>query len=224
MHEELKHLGFTVITVALDKDPEAARPWIERAHPSHPSLVDTTYSLADAYNIVNVPTVLRIDEEGRIVRPNDVGYATETYRSITHIDSGRFLDGVRAWVRGELPPADAAQVRDLQALPSAEHQQARAEFGLGRWLAGEGRAEAADRHFLRGGELAPHDFTIRRGSLPIRGIDSMGPVFFDMVRDWLVAGHSYYTPLPGEALPGDLLGEAAAAEPERRNTPSGGSR
>ena len=58
-----------MITVALDKSPEDARPWIEAARPRHPSLVDTGHVLADLYNIVNVPTVFWIDEAGRIVRP-----------------------------------------------------------------------------------------------------------------------------------------------------------
>jgi hypothetical protein len=208
VHAELEGFGFTVITVALDRDPESARPWIEAAHPTHPSLVDTTYAIADAYNVVNVPTVVRIDEQGFIVRPNDVGYATDTYRSITGIDSARFLDGVRAWAHDQASPADPDAVRTLQGLPSEDHQLARAEFGLATWLSAAGRAEAAERHFVRAGELAPHDFTIRRGSMPMRGIDSMGPAFVSMVRDWIVSGHSYYTPLPAEGEPGSASGDS----------------
>ena len=200
MHAELEGFGFTVITVALDKDPESARPWIERAQATHPSLIDTAYTVADAYNMVNVPTVVRIDENGCIARPNDIGYATDTFRALTGIDSARFLDGVRAWVHGErtTSAADTEAVRRLQTLPSQEHQLAWAEFGLASWLASAGRTEAAERHFRRAGELAPHDFTIRRGSMPIRGIDSMGPEFAAMVGEWLGAGHTYYTPLPPE--------------------------
>jgi hypothetical protein len=219
VHEELKDFGFTVMTVALDKDAEDARPWIERAKPTHPSLVDTAYAIADPYNIVNVPTVVRIDEDGMIARPNDVGYATDTFRSLTNVDSARFLDGVRAWVRGDLPAPDPGQVRHLQALPSAEHQLARAEFGLARWLAAAGRAAAAERHFLRAGELAPHDFTIRRGSMPIRGIDSMGVEFVEMVRDWIVSGHTYYEPLPAEELPGEADLPGVPTRLPERETP-----
>ena len=65
LYEELKDHGFVVITVALDKSAHDARPWIEAARPAHPSLIDTRHALADLYNIVNVPTVLWIDSEGR---------------------------------------------------------------------------------------------------------------------------------------------------------------
>ena len=71
---------------------------------------------------------------------------------------------------------------------------------LGASLAGDGiergRHDAAERHFVRAGELAAHDFTIRRGTMPIRGIDPMGPEFRAMLQEWTGAGRPYYRPLP----------------------------
>ncbi|OGL19898.1 MAG: hypothetical protein A3F92_07005 [Candidatus Rokubacteria bacterium RIFCSPLOWO2_12_FULL_71_22] len=186
----------TVITVALDVSPEAARPWIEAARPTHPSLIDTRHVLADLYNIVNVPTILWIDERGRIVRPNDVAFGTDTFRHITGLESARPIAALRAWVRGEVPGLAPEAVRRHQVLPTEQDQLARAEFGLADWLARQGRAAAAERHFARAGELAPHDFTIRRGSLPRRGIDPMGPRFREMLGAWTGAGNPYYRPLP----------------------------
>lgn len=196
MHEELSPYGFTVISVALDRSAEDARPWIEAARPTHPALVDTAYTVADLYNMVNVPTTVWIDEEGTIVRPNDVGYATDTFRSLTQIDSARVLDSLRAWVHDGVSSIDAGEARELQSPPTEEHQLARAHFALARWLLAAGRNDAAEKHFVRAGELAPEDFTIRRGSMPMRGIDSMGPQFTDMVVDWLQRGNTYYRPLP----------------------------
>lgn len=196
LHQELAGLGFTVITVALDKSADDARPWIEAARPTHPSLIDTAHVLADLFNIVNVPTVLWIDERGRIVRPNDVAFGTDTFKAITGLESEKSLAAIRAWVRGERPAFTAEETRALQALPTADDQQARAEFGLGEWLFRHGRAEAAARHFARAGELAPHDFTIRRGTMPMRGIDPMGPDFRRMLGEWTGAGRPYYRPLP----------------------------
>jgi len=184
-----------VITVALDGSPDDARPWIEAAKPTHPSLIDVRHIVSDLYNMVNVPTVVWIDEQGRIVRPNDVAFGTNTFRHITGIEAARHLGLLRAWVRGELTVLAAERVRALQTLPTAADQQARAEFALGQWLVERGRRDAAERHFVRAGELAPHDFTIRRGTMPIRGIDPMGPRFRAMLEEWTGAGRPYYRPL-----------------------------
>ena len=195
LYEELKDRGFVVITVALDRSADDARPWIEDARPTHPSLVDTRHVLADLYNIVNVPTVVWIDEAGRIVRPNDVAFGTDTFKAITGIEAAKHLTAVRAWVGGELTPPDPRTVRGQLTLPTASDQQARAEFALGQWLHDRGRRAAAERHFVRAGELAPHDFTIRRGTMPMRGIDPMGPKFREMHAEWTGAGNPYYRPL-----------------------------
>ena len=196
LYEELKGYGFTVITVAIDRSVDDARPWIEEAKPAHPSLIDTQHVVPDLYNMVNVPTILWIDEEGRIVRPNDVAFGSDRFRAITGVDAAKHTAALRAWVRGEMPALPEDRVRAFQKLPTAEDQQARAEFGLGQWLYERGRPEAAARHFERGGELAPHDFIIRRGTMRMRGLDPMGPEFAAMVREWAAAGNAYYHPLP----------------------------
>jgi hypothetical protein len=184
-----------VITVALDKSADDVRPWIEAARPTHPALIDTRHVVADLYNVVNVPTSVWIDEAGRIVRPNDVAFGTDTFRHLTGIESARYLAALRAWVRGERAGLPPERTRAAVPGPSPADQRARAEFGLGQWLYTQGRPEAAARHFVRAGELAPHDFTIRRGTMPMRGLDPMGPEFRQMWADWAARGERYYRPL-----------------------------
>src|SRR5262249_58057685 len=97
---ELGERGFTPITIALDKSQEDARPYIERAAPRHPALIDSEHVTADLLNIINVPTMIWIDENGRIVRPNDVRFGTDMFVALTNRPSGPFLAAVRAWVDG----------------------------------------------------------------------------------------------------------------------------
>ena len=195
LYEELKDRGFAIITVAIDQSPDDARPWIEAARPTHPALIDTRHVVPDLYNMVNVPTVVWIDERGRLARPNDVAFGTDTFRHITGIEAARHLDLLRAWVRGEIASLGDADVRARLTVPTEADQQARAEFGLGQWLFERGRIDAAARHFARAGELAPHDFIIRRGTMPMRGVDPMGPAFRAMLGEWTQSGHRYYRPL-----------------------------
>ena len=201
VHEELAPLGLSVITVAIDATLAEPRPYVRGAGATHPSLVDTEHRVADLYNIVNVPTVLWIDEAGRIVRPNDVHYVSNEYSSFTKFHPRKPMQALRAWVRGEAdalsPELAAKPIDELVAMPTVTDQEARAAFAIGWLLAQtEGKAEVAERWFQRAGALAPHDFTIRRGSMPIRGIDPSGPAFFEMTAAWAKEGKPYYVPLP----------------------------
>ena len=173
LHEELGPAGFLPITIALDSGPEPARPYIERAAPTHPALIDPEHQVADLFHMINVPTMVWIDEDGRIVRPNDQQFGTDMFVQLTGKPSGPFLAALRAWVREGRGMLAAAEVRDQQLLPSREHQLGRAEFRLGWHLHQLGKSAAAAPHFRRAGELAPNDWTIRRAQLPLRGIDPM---------------------------------------------------
>jgi len=87
LYEELAPRSFTVITVAMDAGgaPDVHQ-WIEAAKPTHPSLIDTRHVVAELYDWVNVPSNAWIDEEGRIVRPNDPGFAGEYFRGMMDPD------------------------------------------------------------------------------------------------------------------------------------------
>src|SRR3989449_9530684 len=110
--------------------------------------------------MVNVPTIVWIDARGRIVRPNDVAFGTDTFKHITGLEAAKHLGALRAWVRGEAQPLAEARTRALQSLPTETDQRARAEFGLGQWLVARGRAGGAARHRERAGARAPSHFTL----------------------------------------------------------------
>jgi hypothetical protein len=179
--------------VALDKGPDDARPFIEAAGAEHPSLIDTEHVVADLYGIINVPTLLWIDEQGYIVRPNEVAFGTDTFKELTGFDSAPYLAALRAWVVEGKKPLDAEEVRERQMMPTADEQLAKAEFGLGWYLHRQGKADAAARHFARAGELSPDDFTVRRAAMPIMGIDPMtSPEFLDLYMKWTERGRPAY--------------------------------
>ena len=154
------------------------RPFIEGAKPTHPSLVDEAHTLADLYHVVNVPTMVWIDETGTVVRPNDSQFGTDTFKAFHHKDSGRYLDMVRDWVRTGAGAMSPEEIRAQQLSPTEESQLARAERALAWHLLENGNAAAAEPHFERAAELAPKDWTIRRGSMPLRGENPFGPGFF----------------------------------------------
>ncbi len=57
------------MTVALDVNPEHARPWSELSRPTHPCVVDTTHATGSSFGFTNIPMAVWIDENGVLVRP-----------------------------------------------------------------------------------------------------------------------------------------------------------
>ena len=197
LYEELGDRGFVPITIALDASAEAARPYIEKATPQHPSLIDTEHVVAHRYGMINVPTVVWIDEEGRIARPNTMEYGSDLFLEFTGRESGPFLEAVRAWVlSGEIRTDET--VPGAMPPPTAEEELARAEWSLAWFLQQRGSTDAAAAHFDRAGELSPDDWTIRRASMPIRGQNPMGPEFFELFKDWESRGKRSYASMAHE--------------------------
>src|SRR5439155_1312106 len=131
-----------------DRSPADARPWIDAAKPEHPSLIDTRHVVADLYNMVNVPTIVWIDERGRIVRPNDVAFGTDTFKHITGPEAAKHLGALRAWGRGVALALAGAGARVVVN-------------DLGASLAGEGgdarpAAQVVDEIVKAGGAAVPN--------------------------------------------------------------------
>ncbi len=126
-------------------------------------------------------------------RPPLIAPVDDTFREFTGVDSSVHHEQLRAWVRdGVTPPSRAVDV------PSPEEQLARAERRLGAYLFRNGHRDRAAVHFARAAELAPMDWTIRRGTLPMVGDDPFGQTFFDFMTEWTDAGRPGYGAADGK--------------------------
>jgi hypothetical protein len=183
-----------IVTVALDaRGASAARQWIEKAQPTHPSLIDQMHVLA-SLGVVNVPTGIWIDEDGTIVRPPETAYprrpsfkdrevpadATPLQREgieltrTLNVEAERYVAALRDWVlhgpasRFALPPDEV--VRRSRPRP-IEEATAAAHFALAQHLHAAGQAELATEHFKDAQRLHPTSWTYRRDAWAIAGPD-----------------------------------------------------
>jgi len=190
LHDELQADGFTVIGVAIDDSPDDVHPFVDGI--TFPVLIDPQHLLTEMYAISNVPTVIWIDEDDRIVRPNGVAYGTDMFKAFTGVDAEPHFDEVRHWVRdGEVPIAREAARHAVGDL-SDDEIRARLHFRIAAQARRNGDEAAAAHHFSRAGELAPNDWTIRRASMPLVGDDPFGPAFFDLYEAWQRDGSPYH--------------------------------
>ena len=92
LHEELQEEKFTVVAVAIDENLDSI---IELAKGvTYPVLMDKDHILTELYAISNVPSVLWIDEDGKIVLETTFGKFAFAFEEIdsARIDPTEILD------------------------------------------------------------------------------------------------------------------------------------
>ena len=176
------------MTVALDVDADAARPFIDAAAPDHPSLLDQGHVVDELFGIVNVPNGVWIDERGVIVRPAEPAHpgrnpTTESFRTMDlsklpadvaamlvearkiRTEPDVYLDMVHDWVeqgaesRYALAPDEVIRRSHPRSMDEAT---AAAEFELGQHLHRAGDHDAAIPHWRAAHRLAPQNWTYKR--------------------------------------------------------------
>ena len=179
MFEEVQAEDFIIISVAMDSETDAARPWIEAASPTYLTLIDQNHVLSSLYNMVNVPQAVWIDENGRIVRPTESAGSIDILREFDP-EKGKFrpdaiersqaakatyVEAVKDWAingsrsrfvfDGRTAAAHVETMSDDVAL-------AHATFQLGQHLLRAGKPDEAEPLFGESRRLHPRSWNIFR--------------------------------------------------------------
>jgi hypothetical protein len=185
LHAELEPAGLTVVTVALDVNPAHARPWIQAASPTHPSLVDTTHITDELFGFVNIPMAVWIDEQGVLVRPAESASVVRSALRDMEIPEGlpdrvaRMLREVKSipddaagyraaivdWIEhgaASLYALDADEVVARSQPRSTDHARAAACFELGEHLLRTEGHDAAVPWWREAHRLFPENWTYKR--------------------------------------------------------------
>ena len=179
-----------MIAVALDESVDDVRPWTDGI--TMPVLIDPLHVLTELYAISNVPTVIWIDEDDRIVRPNSVAFSNDMFAEFTGAYAGPHLEALRAWVHDGTMSISADEARTAVPDLSDDEIRARLHFRIATAARRAGDDGTARRHFVRAGELAPMDFTIRRAAMPLMGGDPFGEDFMELFQEWNDAGSPFH--------------------------------
>ncbi len=190
LHDELESEGFTVVAVAIDQSADDVRPWIDGI--SMPVLYDPQHVLTESYAISNVPTVVWIDEDDNIARPNGLAHGSDIFADFTGVESGPHLDEIRRWARdGEIPVTED-EARTAVGDLSADEVLARLHFRVAAEAHRQGLEDVTKRHVARASELAPDDFTIWRAGMPLVGEDPFGDAMLAKYEEWKQKGMPYH--------------------------------
>ncbi len=183
----MSDLGFTVIAVALDESAEDVREYAEGI--TYPVLIDSDRVLTELYAVSNVPTVVWVEADGSIARPNAAEPGTDMFIDFTGHSAAPHMEAVRDWVRtGTVPDDSDVEVTDLDETEI----RARLAFRIALQHRRTGDTGAAEVWFQNAVELAPVDYTIRRAAMPLRGDDPFGSSYFELLADWKAAGSPFH--------------------------------
>jgi hypothetical protein len=197
LYGELKDKNFEIVSVAEDTGgAKAAGPSITAAKPEYTVLIDTKHLVTRLYDMVNVPTAVWIDEQGRIVRPNEVAYVDNRYKSLHGLDAGPYVDGIRDWVNnGERSPfaLSAKELKERLKPQNPDHALAATEFGLAEYLYSTGQGTDAIAHYKEAQRLHPDSWNYKRQAWALSNAErDYGTNFFKEVQK--LQGKPYYAP------------------------------
>jgi len=179
--------------------------------PEYPCLIDQKHLLGELYGFVNVPMVVWIDEQGRIVRPAEPAGVSDgiramdpvTFKIPDHViaDGKRlrssYLDAIRDWVekggQSEFALPQAEILRRTQE-PTDTDALAAANFRMGQYLFEQGHRDDALPYFAEARGLRPDSWSYRRQTWELEQAGkASGPEFFAAVQ--ALGDKHYYAPL-----------------------------
>ena len=189
LREEVHPRGLEIVTVALDTEGvEAAKPFVDRAAPNHPSLLDAAHRVDELFGVVNVPNGVWIDEQGVIVRPAEPAFpgrnpVLDSFESLDlstfppdvaemlaeakkiKTDPAGYKVALLDWVehgaasRYALSPEEVVSRSQPR---SPDDARAAAHFELGQHLHRTGDHQGAIPHWREAHRLQPDNWTYKR--------------------------------------------------------------
>ena len=224
LRTELAPLGVEIVTVAMDTaGAEVAMPFVEAAHPEHPSLLDVEHRIGDLFGVINVPNSVWIDEAGNIVRPVEPAFPNDkprdpgrwqltddmpqvmrdmlTEANKIKTDSVGYVTRLRDWAANGAASVHALspdRVLAASGQRTKDQADAAAHFELAQHLWRTGDESAAKPHFREARRLFPENWTYKRQAWTFA--DPMQGRSADLEGSWLddireVGAENYYPEL-----------------------------
>ena len=182
MYESLKDQNFEIIAAAQDTGGAAAADkWYEAAKPTYISLIDTQHTISTAYQFINVPMGIWIDEKGRVVRPAEPAWTRDNELKVgtkSIVTQGEpYIAALRDWVtngeRSSYVLSDEEFAKRVKPRSDSE-MEADASFKLAVWFHNAGQRELAAKYFSKAQQLNPDDWNYHRQDWSFGAADEAG--------------------------------------------------
>jgi hypothetical protein len=165
---------------------EIARPFVEAAASTHPSLIDQTHYMDARFGVTNIPQVIWINEDSTIVRPPEpaspmpIGDAAlQMVQLIGRMkEREHYVAMVKDWVENGSESRYALSPHQVIARSQARSpalSQAAAHFELAQHLwRQDGFSDSVTAHFNAAHELHPDNITYKRQAYSALAVSRSG--------------------------------------------------
>ncbi len=166
----MKDQNFEIVAAAQDTGGEtAAGKWYDQAKAAYTTLVDVKHAVSSAYQFINVPMGIWVDERGRVVRPAEPAWTKTSTLAFggkkIETEGEPYVAALRDWVkngeRSSYVLSDAEFARRVKPRTPAE-MEADASFKLAVYFHENGKTELAAKYWHRAQELNPNDWNYHR--------------------------------------------------------------
>jgi hypothetical protein len=166
----LKDSNFEIVAAAQDTGGEAAAgKWYDAAKATYTTLIDTKHSVSTAYQFINVPMGIWVDEKGKVVRPAEPAWTTDQTMKIGAknivTEGTAYLTALRDWVaNGEASKfalSDDEFAKRVKPRSPAE-MEADASFKLAVYFHEKGNNDLAEKYWAKAQALNPDDWNYHR--------------------------------------------------------------
>jgi len=162
--------NFEIIAAAQDTGGEAAAgKWYDAAKATYTTLIDTRHSVSTAYQFINVPMGIWVDEKGRVVRPAEPAWTTDSTLKIGSknivTEGTAYLTALRDWVANgdssKFALSDDEFAKRVKPRSPAE-MEADASFKLAVYFHDKGNNDLAQKYWAKAQALNPDDWNYHR--------------------------------------------------------------
>ena len=201
MYEELGPHGLEILAVAEDTaGEEAAGPFYDAATKAAAGktiteLLDPRHTISALYGLVNVPTGIMIDEEGRVVHIAEGTYTKKYTAGTLEFGTDEYVPLLRDWVhRGAESAIAQTGPESKEQFRAQDDREARAQaaFRLGVFFHENGDAEKADSYWQTAQKLHPESWNYHRQDWSFTPAEA-GPNW--MRKFQALEGEDYYKPM-----------------------------
>ncbi len=196
IYQEIDDDNFVIISAAQDTGGEqAAGKVFDDAKVTYKAIIDQQHTISSLFNLVNVPSGVWIDEQGKIVRIDEGTYTQKHKLGTFEFGSNDYVPAVRDWIAKGAQSAFVWSPQEVaqRIIPrTADGERAEPAFKLGIYFHRNGNEAKANQWWEQAQKLNPdswnfhrQDWSFTRAEATIKWMNKVGQL----------NGKPYYRPL-----------------------------